>query len=153
MGMSAGPAPDADDGDAPPVSDINTTPLVDVMLVLLIIFLITIPAVIQTAPVNLPKANNIALLTKPENITVGIDKDGNYYWYAAKLAGGKQELLDRIIAKVKDAVASGKPLPEVHVRADKEVTYQYVGGAIITVQRAGVPKVGFITEPDKGSRF
>jgi biopolymer transport protein ExbD len=151
MGMSV-PQQGAGDDEFPENSTINVVPLVDVMLVLLIIFLIAVPVVIQTAPVELPKANNIALQTKPENITIGIDNAGNYYWYAMKMDGGKTEMLEKIVERVKAAVAAGDPLPEVHIRADKNTQYQYVGGAIITVQRSGVPKVGFVSEPDKGMR-
>jgi biopolymer transport protein ExbD len=133
-------------------NEINTTPLVDVMLVLLIIFLITVPVALQTAPVELPKVTNTVLETKPENIIVGADKDGNLYWNAARLDGGKTELFQRLKTKVEAVVKNGgtyEDLPEVHIRADKDVNYEHIGGIIITTQRAGVPKVAFISEPNR----
>ncbi len=133
-------------------NEINTTPLVDVMLVLLIIFLITVPVALQTAPVELPKVTNHVLETKPENIIIGIDKDGNIYWNAARLEGGKSELFERLKSKVEGIVKSGgkfEDLPEVHLRADKDVNYEHVGGVIVVTQRAGIPKVAFISEPNR----
>jgi biopolymer transport protein ExbD len=133
-------------------NEINTTPLVDVMLVLLIIFLITVPAALQTAPVELPTVSNTVLETKPENIIVGVDKDGNIYWNAARLDGGKTELFQRLKTKVEAVVnAGGKydDLPEVHLRADKDVNYEHIGGVINITQRAGIPRVAFISEPNR----
>lgn len=124
------------------VSNINTTPLVDVMLVLLIIFLITVPVAIQTIDVDLPQASNIPTQTKPENISISVDRDGNVYWNLARLPDNRA-LLD----KVKE-VAVLEPQPEIHVRADKEVRFEYVGRVIVTAQRGGIAKVGFITEPE-----
>jgi biopolymer transport protein ExbD len=126
------------------MSTINTTPLVDVMLVLLIIFLITIPVITKTVPVNLPKAVNIPTQTKPENITVAVDADGNMYWNNSKLAN-RDVLLNFI-----KSVAVKKPQPEIHIRADKNTHFESVGRVIYTIQRGGVIKVGFITEPDRG---
>jgi biopolymer transport protein ExbD len=146
MGMSVG----GGDEDGGVMSEINTTPLVDVMLVLLIIFLIAVPVVIQTAPVNLPKASNIPLTTKPENIIVGVDREGNLYWGAMRLSGGQQELFERLKERVVAAAQSGQTLPEVHLRADRDAQYQYIGGVIFTAQRVGIPKVGFISEPEGG---
>jgi biopolymer transport protein ExbD len=125
---------------------INTTPLVDVMLVLLIIFLITIPVINKTVPVKLPKAVNIPTQTKPENVTIAVDKDGNIYWNDARLPS-RESLLDH----VKEA-AVRKPQPEVHIRADKESKYEMVGRVLYAIQRGGIVKVGFITEPDHGIR-
>jgi biopolymer transport protein ExbD len=133
-----------DEGEMDTISAINTTPLVDVMLVLLIIFLITIPAVLQTVPVKLPQASNIATVTKPENVLIAVDKRGKAYWNDRLLPDYKA-LLDK--ARV---VAVQVPQPEVHLRADKEVKYEYVGRVIVTLQRAGIVKVGFITEPILG---
>ena len=127
------------------MSDINTTPLVDVMLVLLIIFLITIPVITKTVPVNLPKAVNIPTQTRPENITVAVDAKGNVYWND-RLVPNKDQLLDKI-----KEVATRKPQPELHIRADKESRYEAVGRIIYLLQRGGIVKVGFITEPDRGS--
>src|SRR5690348_14354134 len=144
MAMSVGPG---SGGDEPGVmANINTTPLVDVMLVLLIIFLITIPVINKTVKVDLPKAVNIPTQTKPENITVAVDKEGNIYWNDRKIPQ-RQELLDLV-----KAAAVQKPQPEIHIRADKDTRYESVGRVIFTIQRGGVVKVGFLTEPDHGIR-
>jgi len=143
MSMSVG-APAGED-ETPLNSTINTTPLVDVMLVLLIIFLITIPVIVKQVPVQLPNAVNIPTQTKPENITIAVDSQGNLYWNNGLLASS-QALLD----KVKE-VAIRKPQPEIHIRADKNSRYEAVGRVLYAVQRGGVVKVGFITEPDKNS--
>ncbi len=132
--------------DAEVMASINTTPLVDVMLVLLIIFLITIPVINKTVPIHLPKAVNIPTQTKPENITVAVDAEGKVYWND-RLIPNRDDLL----ALVKDAAVK-KPQPEIHIRADKDVHYEAVGRVIFTIQRGGVVKVGFITEPDHGIR-
>ena len=138
MAMNVGSA----DGDEDELnSTINTTPLVDVMLVLLIIFLITIPVVITTVPVKLPKATNQATVTKPENIVIAVDASGNVYWNAVQVAGEK-ELMDKL-AKV----AVLDPQPEVHIRGDKSARYEFVGRVVVACQRVGIVKVGFITEP------
>ena len=126
--------------------DINTTPLVDVMLVLLIIFLITIPVINKTVKVNLPKAVNIPTQTKPENITIAVDKDGNIFWND-KRVGTPNDLL----ADVK-AAAVRKPQPEIHIRGDKETRYEAIGRVMYMIQRGGIVKVGFLTEPDHGVR-
>jgi biopolymer transport protein ExbD len=128
------------------MSNINTTPLVDVMLVLLIIFLITIPVINKTVPIHLPKAVNIPTQTKPENITVAVDRDGNLYWNDRRLPN-KDELLNH----VKEA-ATQKPQPELHIRADKDAKFEAVGRVLYAIQRGGMVKVGFITEPDHGVR-
>jgi biopolymer transport protein ExbD len=126
------------------LNSINTTPLVDVMLVLLIIFLITIPVINKTVKVDLPKAVNIPTQTKPENITVAIDKEGTIYWNDRKMPN-KEDLL----AKIKEAAVI-KPQPEVHIRADKDAKFEAVGRVLYAIQRGGVVKVGFLTEPDHG---
>ena len=128
------------------MANINTTPLVDVMLVLLIIFLITIPVINKTVKVDLPKAVNIPTQTKPENITVAVDKDGNIYWNDKRTAN-KDDLLSHI-----KAAAVLKPQPEVHIRADKDAKFEAVGRVLYAIQRGGVVKVGFLTEPDHGVR-
>ena len=122
-------------------STINTTPLVDIMLVLLIIFLITIPVVIKSVAVTLPVATNIVTITKPENITIAIDKNGNYYWNDAPV--DNTQLLD----KLKD-VAVKVPQPEVHIRGDKDVRFESVGRIMADLQRSAILKVGFITNPE-----
>ena len=128
------------------MANINTTPLVDVMLVLRIICLITIPVINKTVKVDLPKAVNIPTQTKPENITVAVDKEGNIYWNDKRMPN-KDELLSHI----KEA-AVRKPQPEVHIRADKDAKFEAVGRVLYAIQRGGVVKVGFLTEPDHGVR-
>jgi biopolymer transport protein ExbD len=142
MAMNVG---SSDGEDAELNSTINTTPLVDVMLVLLIIFLITIPVITKTVVQNLPKAVNIPTQTKPENITVEVDAKGNIYWNG-KSVPSRAELLDLI-----KAAAVKKPQPELHIRGDKDTRYEAVGRVIYTIQRGGMVKVGFITEPPVGS--
>ena len=143
MSMSVG-APDGD--EQVEKSDINTTPLVDVMLVLLIIFLITIPVITKTVKVELPKAANIATQTKPENITIAVDANGTIYWNNSAVPS-TQALLDMI--KVE---AVKQPQPEIHIRGDAQARFEAIGKVIYTVQRGGIIKVGFITEPDRGIR-
>jgi biopolymer transport protein ExbD len=140
MAMSVG----GEEGGA--IASINTTPLVDVMLVLLIIFLITIPVITKTVKVDLPKAVNIPTQTKPENITIAVDKNGVMYWND-KRAADRNELLALI-----EAAAVRKPQPEIHIRADKDTRYEAVGRVMYAIQRGGIVKVGFLTEPDRGVR-
>lgn len=127
-------------------SNINVTPMVDVMLVLLIIFLITIPVITKTVKVDLPRAVNIPTTTKPENITIAVGKTGTIYWNDKQVA-----TLTDLINQVK-ATAVRKPQPEIHIRADKEARFEFVGRVIYGIQRGGVVKVGFLTEPDHGIR-
>ena len=127
-------------------STINTTPLVDVMLVLLIIFLITIPVITKTVKVSLPKAANIATQTKPENITIAVDPSGNIYWNNEQV-GSRDQLIDMIKTEaIKD------PQPEIHIRGDSNARFEDVGRVLYAIQRGGIVKVGFITEPDRGIR-
>ncbi|HWZ62883.1 MAG TPA: biopolymer transporter ExbD [Steroidobacteraceae bacterium] len=126
------------------MATINTTPLVDVMLVLLIIFLITIPVITKTVPLELPKAVNIPTQTKPENITIAVDKAGNIYWNDKAMPN--REVL---LGYIKEA-AVRKPQPEIHIRADKDTRYEFVGRVMYAIQRGGIVKVGFLTEPDRG---
>ena len=132
----------ADDDKA--ISEINVTPLVDVMLVLLIIFLITIPVITQSVRVELPKAANIPTATKPENINIAVDKDGNVYWNTM-LVPNQDALLERI-----KSIAVLDPQPEIHLRGDRGTSYEHIGRVIVLAQRGGIQKVGFITEPDRG---
>ena len=156
MAMSVG----GSGGEEKPLSDINTTPLVDVMLVLLIIFLIAVPVVIQTVQLKLPNVKFDPTTTKPENVSLSVTKDaaGNcaVYWGMSKV--GQQELLDRAVAKLKLEIARqggvGTPdleLPEAHVRGDVDTPWRCIGGAIYNMQMAGFAKVGFISEPPPGS--
>jgi biopolymer transport protein ExbD len=128
------------------MSEINTTPLVDIMLVLLIIFLITIPVITKNIPVHVPKAVNIPTQTKPENITISVSADGEVYWGQQHVPDMKL-LVDRI-----EREAVKVPQPEIHIRADAETDYKNVGKVIAAINRGGVIKVGFITEPDHGVR-
>jgi biopolymer transport protein ExbD len=138
MGMSVG----SDSGDEDTVvSDINTTPLVDVMLVLLIIFLITIPVVTTSVKVNLPKEKMQAREAKAENIVISVDTAGRVYYYDTPIKN-QRDLVDRLIAaRKKDDLA------EVHIRGDANANYEGVGKVILAVQRAGIVKVAFLTEP------
>ena len=124
--------------------EINTTPLVDIMLVLLIIFLITVPVVTHSIPVALPHEVNQPTKTRPDNIVIAVDKDGEVYWNDDKLADNAA-----LLAKL-EARSGGDPQPEVHIRADKDVRYEFVGRVVVDCQRAGIAKVGFIVEPDRG---
>ncbi|WP_374354162.1 ExbD/TolR family protein [Chitinimonas sp.] len=138
MGMNVG----SDSGDDDEVvSAINTTPLVDVMLVLLIIFLITIPVVTHTVPVALPKETNQANETKPENINISVTKDGDVFWNE-KIVPDSNTLVDKL-----KAVAVKNPQPEIHIRGDQGARYEFVGKVVTACNRAGIVKVGFITEP------
>lgn len=139
-------APAPSDADDKAMSEINTTPLVDVMLVLLIVFMITIPVITHTVPVELPKVRNEATKTAPENINISVNKDGQMYW-GQSLVPDTNALLERL-----KTAAVLKPQPEVHVRADQQTRYEYVGRVILTAQRAGIQKVGFITEPGASSQ-
>jgi biopolymer transport protein ExbD len=123
------------------MSNINTTPLVDVMLVLLIIFLITVPVVVHTVPLQLPKETNVPTQTKPENIVISINRDGEVYW-GQQFVGENEELVNRL-----KKVAVQVPQPEVHIRGDFEARYQAIGRVVFDAQRAGIQKIGFITEP------
>ena len=138
MAMSVGPA-DGDEEEV--VSAINTTPLVDVMLVLLIIFLITIPVVTTSIQLELPKQRIEVRETKPENITISVDISGNIYWNDLKLPN-TAALIDRL-----KKIAVLNPQPEVHIRGDNRANYDSVGRIVYACQRAGIAKIGFITEP------
>jgi biopolymer transport protein ExbD len=138
MAMNVGSG-DGDDDEV--VSSINTTPLVDVMLVLLIIFLITVPVVTQTAAVSLPKETNIARVTKPENIEISVTKDGDVYWNAQAVADN-----NALVARLKK-VSVLTPQPEIHIRGDEKSRYESVGRVVFACQRAGIQKISFVTEP------
>ena len=126
-------------------STINTTPLVDVMLVLLIIFMITIPVVTQSIKLELPQERNVPTQTKPENITIAVNRDGEIHWGMERLPD-----IEALVARLK-VVSVKEPQPEVHIRGDSEVRYESVGRVVVACQRAGILKVGFITEPPAGS--
>jgi biopolymer transport protein ExbD len=139
MAMTVGQS--AEEADQEVMAAINTTPLVDVMLVLLIIFLITIPVVVQQVPLELPKERNLPTQTKPENIVIAVNKDGDVFWNMEYMRDSKQ-----LFEKLKK-VAVLVPQPEVHIRADQDSRYESVGRVVATCQRASILKIGFITEP------
>jgi biopolymer transport protein ExbD len=139
------------------MSDINVVPLTDVMLVLLIIFLITIPVVIQTVPVSLPKVRYEPTTTKPENVSLTV-RNGpggtcEVYWNLKQVT--QKDLLDRAVQKLKDQInkvggvqnITEENMPEAHIRGDINTQYKCIGAAIITMQQAGFQRVGFISEP------
>lgn len=138
MGMNIG---SEGDGEDEVIASINTTPLVDVMLVLLIIFLITIPAIVQNVAVVLPPERNIVTQTKPENVVISVNKDGDIFWNQTLMAD-----TDALFEKLK-VVAVVIPQPEVHIRGDENARYESVGKVVYTLQRASIMKIGFITEP------
>jgi biopolymer transport protein ExbD len=158
MAMSVGPA---EEGEDVPMSDINTTPLVDVMLVMLIIFLITVPVVIQTIPVSLPKVQFEPTVTKPENVSLSV-RNGpggtcEIYWNLTKV--NSDELLDRAVKKLEEQIKkvggvenlTEETMPEAHIRGDVDTQYKCIGGTVFTMQRAGFARVGFISQPGAGA--
>ena len=138
MSMNVG---SSDEGEDAVMSTINTTPLVDVMLVLLIIFLITIPVVTTSIPVTLPKERVEVRESKPENIIISVDKVGGIFYYDARVRS-----VDALVDKLKK-VSQLKPQPEVQVRGDLAAQYEGVGKVLLACQRACIVKVAFITEP------
>ena len=138
MAMTVGQDVEAEDEV---MAAINTTPLVDVMLVLLIIFLITIPVVTHTIPVQLQKETNIARQTKPENIDISVNKDGDIFWNQ-QLVPDSDALFQRL-----SKIAMLKPQPEVHIRGDGQARYESIGRVVFQCQRASIQKVSFVTEP------
>ncbi len=157
MGMSVGPA---EGGEETAMSEINVVPLTDVMLVLLIIFLITVPVVIQTVPVQLPSVRFEPTTTKPENVSLSVRANDagecEIYWNLTRV--DSQELLDRAVAKLESEIErlggvenlTEETMPEAHIRGDINTPYRCIGGAIFTMQRAGFARVGFISEPPPG---
>jgi biopolymer transport protein ExbD len=154
MGMNVGPGED-EEPDA--ISDINVIPLADTMLVMLIIFLVTVPVIIQTVPVQLPNVRYEPTTTKPENVSLTVRGTPGgaceIYWNMTKV--DSQQLLDRAVAKLEETIeAAGgvenlteETMPEAHIRGDVDTPYRCIGGAIFTMQRAGFARIGFISEP------
>ena len=138
MSMTVGAADDEEDAM---VASINTTPLVDIMLVLLIIFLITTPVITQSVKLELPKERNVPTQTKPENILLAVSKDGDVYWNARRMPDTESVVAALKKESIKD------PQPEVHIRGDQDARYESIGRLVVACQRAGIAKVGFITEP------
>lgn len=158
MGISAGPAEGDEEEEA--LSDINVVPLTDVMLVLLIIFLIAVPVVLQTVPVQLPAVRFEPTQTKPENVNLSVKAGPNgeceVYWNLTRVTSA--ELLDRAVKKLEDLIedvggvenVTEDNMPEAHIRGDVNTPYKCIGGTIFTMQRAGFARVGFISEPPAG---
>jgi biopolymer transport protein ExbD len=122
------------------MNEINMTPLVDVMLVLLIIFIITVPVMKHAVNIDLPRATNVAQDSKPETIRLSVDAAGQYYWNDVPVA-------DADLAPQLRAAAAKQPQPELHIRGDKAVRYERVAQVMASAQQAGLRKIGFITEP------
>jgi biopolymer transport protein ExbD len=144
MAMSLGPS-EGGGSDDELVASINTTPLVDVMLVLLIIFLITIPAIIHTVPLELPKERNQPRQTKPQNISISVNREGDVFWDQTRITDN--ELL---VKRLKEKSVLN-PQPEVHIRGDLNARYESIGRVVFDCQRAGIVKVNFVIEPASGS--
>ncbi|MCL6740513.1 biopolymer transporter ExbD [Sphingomonas sp. RB56-2] len=157
MAMQVG---EHDSGEDVPMSDINTTPLVDVMLVLLIIFLITVPVVIQSVPITLPEVRNEPTETKPENVSLtvrgGPGGSCEVYWNLTRVTN--EELLDRAVKALEEQIKrvggveniNEENMPEVHIRGDINTPYKCIGGTVFAMQRAGFQRVGFISQPPPG---
>ena len=141
INFEAASAADGVDSDDAMLSEINTTPLVDVMLVLLIIFLITIPVVNAAVAVKLPQQTNHLREALPETVILSVDAAGASYWFDAKLRDNTA--LQEKLAKI----ASLSPQPEVHIRADARTDYSAVAKVVLACQQAGIARVGFLTEP------
>ncbi len=122
------------------LSEINMIPFIDVMLVLLIIFIITVPVINHAVKVELPNASNQRLLDKPQNVRLTVAADGAYFW-------NDEPLADAVFEQRLAVAAAQQPQPELHIRGDRAVRYERVAQALAAAQRAGVQKIGFITEP------
>ena len=158
MGISAGPSAEGDEAET--MSDINVVPLTDVMLVLLIIFLITVPVVIQSVPISLPEVRNEPTETKPENVSLTVRAGANggceVYWNLTQV--DSEQLLDRAVKALEEQIArvggveniNEENMPEVHIRGDVNTPYKCIGGTVFTMQRAGFARVGFIPQPPPG---
>jgi biopolymer transport protein ExbD len=141
MAMSVG----NEGGDDQVMASINTTPLVDVMLVMLIIFLITVPVIVPSVKVELPEARNIATQTRPEDIPVSVDIEGNLYMGGGALT--REGLFEALAARSRAAAANNQLPPVVHMKADRNARYEHVARALYTIQTAGIIEVQFLTEP------
>jgi biopolymer transport protein ExbD len=153
MAVSVGPA----EGEEEEMSDINVVPLTDVMLVLLIIFILTVPVVIQNVPVKLPAVRYEPTTTKPENVSLSVRGDGKggceVYWNMTRV--NSKDLLDRAVSKLKDEIArvggvqnlNEDNMPEAHIRGDINTPYKCIGGTISVMQEAGFARIGFISQP------
>ncbi len=122
------------------LSEINMIPFIDVMLVLLIIFIITVPVIKHAVSVELPRASNNKLIDKPQNVRLTVNADGAYFW-------NDEAVTDAVFEQRLLAVAAQQPQPELHIRGDRAVRYERVAQALAAAQRLGVQKIGFVTEP------
>ena len=122
------------------LSEINMIPFIDVMLVLLIIFIITVPVIKHAVSVDLPRASNEKLLDKPQNVRLTVDAEGGYFW-------NDEAVADPVFEQRLQDAATQQPQPELHIRGDRAVRYERVAQALAAAQRAGVQKIGFVTEP------
>ena len=138
--MAFGLQDSTSDGDSEVMNEINMTPLVDVMLVLLIIFIITVPVMKHAVNIDLPQASAQTQHTKPETISLSVDAQGAYFWNQSQVPDGQ-------LATLLQAEAAKEPQPELHIRGDKAVRYEFVAQAMAAAQQAGLRKIGFITEP------
>ena len=138
MSMNVGAGSDEEPGV---MATINTTPLVDVMLVLLIIFLITIPVITKTVPVKLPHANNIPTKTKPGTIVIAVDGQGDIFWNDQEIPSNSV-----LLQKIEQAAVQ-VPQPDVHIRGDRNVDYKSIGHVLYELQRGGMVKIAFISVP------
>ncbi|MBK6007411.1 biopolymer transporter ExbD [Ramlibacter ginsenosidimutans] len=134
--MAFGTQDDTDDV----MNEINMTPLVDVMLVLLIIFMITVPVMKHSVEVDLPRANSQPLDVQPQTVRLTVDARGQYWWNEAPVS-------DQDLARMLRAAAARDPQPELHIRGDKDVRYERVAQALSAAQQAGLRRIGFLTEP------
>jgi len=131
-------SPEADDGEM--MSEINMIPLIDVMLVLLIVFMITVPVMTHSVNVNLPQASTEPVRDKPKTIRLSVDESGAFHWNQTRIT--QPELEERLAQ-----AALMDPQPDVHIRGDKAVRYEHVAAAMAAAQRAGIRKLAFVTEP------
>jgi biopolymer transport protein ExbD len=138
--MAFGLQDSTSDGDSEVMNEINMTPLVDVMLVLLIIFIITVPVMKHAVNIDLPQASAQTQHTKPETISLSVDAQGAYFWNQNQVPDGQ-------LSTLLQAEAAKEPQPELHIRGDKAVRYEFVAQAMGAAQQAGLRKIGFITEP------
>ncbi|MDE2149531.1 MAG: biopolymer transporter ExbD [Gammaproteobacteria bacterium] len=139
MAMAVGPAGEDDEDEV--MSAINVTPLADAMLVLLIVFLITVPVIVHNVPLQLPQDRNIPAQTKPQDIVISVTRDGDIYWGLERVPD-----IDALVKRLVK-VSVMKPQPEVRIRGDQDARYKPIGQVVLACERAGIVKVGFMTEP------
>jgi len=131
----------AKSGENAPMAEINMIPLIDVMLVLLVIFIITAPLLTHAVKIELPKASSQPNVTRPQNIQLGVKENGEVYWNG-------EVVEPKVLAERMSAAAKLDPQPEVHLRADRTTQYQRVAEVMSAAARAGLTKIGFVTDPD-----